>query len=139
MTDKEKFEGLKRELVEEHEKSYGDEARNLYGDKAVDDGARKVLGMSKGEFDEWQELENEILALLENAVNSGADPAGAEGERICCLHRKWLSHTWSTIIPEAYRGLAETYVADERFKKYYDRAVPGCAQWLHDAIVAHTK
>lgn len=139
MTDEEKFEGLKRGLVEENEKNYGREARSLYGDEAVDGGARKVLGMSKGEFDEWRGLENEILVLLEGAVNSGADPAGAEGERICGLHRKWLSHTWSTIIPEAYRGLAETYVADERFKKYYDRTVPGCAQWLRDAIVAHTK
>lgn len=55
------------------------------------------------------------------------------------LHREWLGYTWSFYTPEAHRGLAEMYVADERFTAYYDGAVAGCAAWLHDAICAWTK
>lgn len=137
MTDEEKFEGLKHELVEENEESYGDEARRLYGEGAVDDGTRQVLAMGEKEFDEWRALDSEIRALLEGAVNSGADPEGAEGEHVCDLHRRWLAHTWPAFSAGAHRALAETYVADERFTGYYDRAVPGCAAWLRDAVAAH--
>ena len=31
-------------------------------------------------------------------------------------------------------GLGEMYVADERFKAYYDKIAPGCAEFLRDAI-----
>ena len=116
MTDEEKFEGLKRELVDDLEGRYGREACGLYGDAAVEESARKVLGMEKEDYERWQGLDAEICALLENAVRSGADPAGSEGERVCGLH-----------------------VADGRFTEYYDRSVPGCAAWLRDAIVAHAE
>jgi hypothetical protein len=33
-----------------------------------------------------------------------------------------------------HKGIAELYVADERFTAYYDRAVSGCARFLRDAI-----
>lgn len=40
---------------------------------------------------------------------------------------------------EAHVGLAQMYIADERFTAYYDeRSVVGAAQYLHDAIVAYT-
>ena len=32
------------------------------------------------------------------------------------------------------KGIAELYVLDDRFKAYYDRYVPGCAQFLRDAV-----
>jgi hypothetical protein len=33
-------------------------------------------------------------------------------------------------------GLAEMYIADDRFRKHYDDRAPGLAQYVHDAIVA---
>ena len=36
------------------------------------------------------------------------------------------------------RGLAEMYVADDRFRRTYDDRAPGLAQWVHDAILAET-
>jgi hypothetical protein len=35
---------------------------------------------------------------------------------------------------EYHMGLAEMYVADERFKAYYEKITPGCAEFLRDAI-----
>jgi hypothetical protein len=35
-----------------------------------------------------------------------------------------------------HRGLAEMYVADDRFRAGYERVAPGLAQYVHDAVVA---
>ena len=36
-------------------------------------------------------------------------------------------------------GIAEMYVADERFTSYYDEVVKGCAAWLRDAVIARAR
>lgn len=137
MSDAEKFEGLKRKTVEDNERRYGAEARERYGDRAVDESNRKMLNMSEKDYAAWQELEVKIREMLEEVVCTPADPAGPEGERVCDLHRRWLSYTWPSYSAEAHRGLAEAYVEDERFTAYYDRNVPGCAAWLRDAVLIH--
>ncbi len=137
MEDNEKFEGFKRELVEENEERHGTEARERWGDDAVDASNRKMLNMSEQDYDAWRALDAEILDALGRAVHDNANPAGDEGARICELHRRWLGYTWPAYTPAAHRGLAEMYVADERFSSYYDCAGAGGAAWLHDAIVAH--
>lgn len=139
MRDSDTFEGLKQSFVEENERRYGAEARERYGAAAVEESNRRMLGMSEHDYEAWCGLEEEIRVALEAAVHGGTDPAGTEGARICDLHRRWLSYTWPAYSAEAHRGLAETYVADARFTAYYDRAVPGCAAWLRDAIRAHAR
>ena len=115
------------------------EARERYGDDAVDESNRKMLKMSKQEYADFRALEEQIRSELERAVGAGDDPAGETGERICSMHRTWLGYTWPAYSAEAHRGLAESYVADDRFRSYYDRSVEGCATWLRDAIVAHAR
>ncbi len=36
---------------------------------------------------------------------------------------------------EMYRGLAELYITDPRFTKYYEDVAPGLAKFMHDAIL----
>ena len=36
-----------------------------------------------------------------------------------------------------HRGLAEMYVADERFAATFDTVAPGLARYVHDAIIAN--
>lgn len=139
MTDEEKFEGLKRALIEDNERTYGHEVRERYGNAAADESIRRLMNMTQADYAQFQELENNVLEQLEAAVTDGADAAGPEGARICALHREWLGFTWPSYSPEAHRGLADGYLADERFRAYYDRTVPGCRQWLRDAICAHAK
>ena len=139
MADDEKFEGFKRDLVEANEKRHGAEARGRYGDDAVDESNRKMLKMSKQEYGDFRALEEQIRSELERAVDAGDDPAGETGERICDMHRAWLGFTWPSYSAEAHRALAESYVADDRFRSYYDRSVEGCAAWLRAAILAHAR
>ena len=67
-------------------------------------------------------------------------PTGPAGWRIAEVQRKWLGFFWPTFTKEAHAGLAEMYVADERFAAYYDdQAGQGAAEFLLDAIAAYVR
>lgn len=38
---------------------------------------------------------------------------------------------------EIHVGLAEMYLADDRFRQFYEDIKPGMAEYLHDAILAN--
>ena len=59
----------------------------------------------------------------------------ALGEELAALHRRWLTISGNQYDVDRHKGLAELYVADERFTAYYDRETDGCAQFLRDAIL----
>lgn len=134
MKDKEKFEVFKQELVKQNEEVYGKEIREKYGEAEVDKSNRKMLEMSPEAYERFQNLEKEILEKLEAAVTSGAEPDSDAGKEIALLHKEWIGLTWNTYTPEAHRGVAQMYVADERFTSYYDGHRKGCAQFLTAAI-----
>ncbi len=139
MSDKEKFEAFKRQAVEANEEQYGREIREQYGPEAVEASNARLLSMTEEEHGQWKALEAEILSALAAAVRAGEDPAGPEGRRIAELHRRWLCRAWDKYTPQAHRGVAELYTADQRFTAYYDQEVPGCAAFLRDAVRAYTE
>lgn len=138
MTDKEKFEGFKQKLVNDNEEQYGSEIRSEYGDELVDQSNAKMLKMGEEQYQEFTRLEQQVLLSLADAVKT-EDPSSDAAQQTADLHRQWLGFTWPSYSKEAHRGLAEMYVADERFAAYYDKAHPGAAQFLHDAIVIYTQ
>lgn len=137
MTDEEKFEGFKKQIIQENEEQYGAEIRSKYGDSEIDRANARVLSLTREEYNAWNTLGAEILSELEQAVRSHSDPNGETGKHLVDLHRQWLSYSWEQYSPDAHKGLAQMYVCDERFTAYYDRNVPGCAAFLRDAIFRH--
>ena len=133
MTDKEKFEGFKESLISENEQKYGPEIREKYGDKAVDDSAEKLRGLTQEQYEEGERLRLEMEEMLKSAFKSG-NPAGELAQKTCNLHRQWLSVFYSRYSKEYHLGLAEMYVADERFRANYDKIAPGCTEFLCEAI-----
>ena len=138
MKDYEKFEGFKRNLVDENEQKYGNEIRSKYGDKAVDASNGKVMKMTNEQYADAQRLSTEINETLAVAMDSG-DPAGELAQRACHLHRQWICMFWGEgmYTKEAHRGLGQMYVEDERFKVYYDSIAEGCAEFLSKALDAY--
>lgn len=134
MSDMEKFQAFKKNLVEQNEQDYGEEIRESYGDEAVNASNHKILHMTKEEYQRFQILEHEIRDCLEKAVKNKKLPGSEAAKHMVDLHRQWLQMTWSSYSSKAHRGLAQLYVMDERFKKYYDKNVEGCAQFLKEAI-----
>ena len=134
MSDKERFEVFKKDLIKENEAKYGKEAREKYGDDAVDASNAKLMGMSEEKYERFKALEEEVKIKLETAVTSAINPEDEAGKEIAAIHKEWLMMTWKTYSPEAHKGLAKMYVFDERFKSYYDEKVEGCADFLQKAI-----
>lgn len=134
MADREKFKALKKSLVQGNEIKFGAEARAKYGDAQVDAANKNTMGLSEEDFARWQALEQQILQELEAAVQAGQSAHSETGKRLAQLHRDWLRFTLPGYTPAQHKGIAALYVADERFTQYYDRRIPGCAQWLSDAV-----
>lgn len=140
MKDTERFEGLKRQAVEENERQYGAEARHNYGDAAVDEVNARVQGMTEEQWQQAQELSRQIAGTLRRLAPAG-DPAGPEAATLADLHRRWLCCYWGQkrYSAQAHRGLARMYLADARFCAYYDAIVPGGTAFLCAAIENHIR
>ncbi|ETA79562.1 MerR family transcriptional regulator [Youngiibacter fragilis] len=137
MKDKQRFEGFKKDLVEENDRKYGAEARQKYGDDAYEKSNAKVMGMTEADYERAQKLASGIITALHEAMEGG-DPASETAQKAADLHKEWLTMYWDKYSPEAHAGLAQMYVDDERFKAYYDREKPGTAEFLRDAVQIFT-
>lgn len=134
MSDKEKFEALKERAIEENETRYGEEIREKYGDASVDGSNQKLKGMSREEWEQFQALEKEILEELKACISTKVRSNSEKAKKLVLLHKKWLCMTWTKYTVEAHKGVAAMYTADERFRQYYDSEVPGCAEFLKQAV-----
>lgn len=137
MTDKEKFEGFKQKIVDDNENEYGKEIREKYGEDTVNASHAKVKGMSEEQFVKVQKLEEQLFINLKAAMET-KNPAGEAAQKAADFHKQWLCFYWDRYSKEAHAGLAEMYVADERFTAYYDKVQSGATEFLRDAIVIYT-
>ena len=137
MKNEEKFLGFKKNLIEENERQYGKEIKELYGEDTVNKSNEMIMGMSQEKYYKWKELGSQIMVTLKEAFKTG-DPASNLAQQTADLHRKWLSFTWNSYSKEAHAGLAKRYVDDDRFTQYYDKDQPGLAKFLRDAILIYT-
>lgn len=141
MTDPQRFEGLRQRMLEENEAAYGQELRETYGEKVIEASQEKWTGMSQSDWARGEALGQEINEALIAAMAQG-DPAGEEAHRLCRLHREWLTLFWpqGTYTKALHRGMGELYVADERFRNFYDTAAgPGGAEFLHQALEVYCR
>lgn len=136
MESHEKFEGFKEGLIRENEEKYGQEARQLFGDKAVNWSTDKFRGLKKEEYARFEQLSEDQLESLYAALKEG-DPASAQAQHSAALHRKIVEFWWERYTPEGHAGLVNMYLEDERFRDYYDRRALGAAQFLHDAVLVY--
>ena len=133
MTANEKFEGFKQSLADENEKKYGSEIRDKYGDSIINESNAKLKGLSKEQYDESEHLRIAYEEELKSAFITG-DPTGEHAQKACDLHRQWLCVFYPDYSKQYHMGLAEMYVADERFKANYEKSAPGCTEFFRDAI-----
>ena len=130
---------LKRwSVVHANEMIHGKEARERYGDAAVDAANERQLGMSEAEWVEKETLERAIIEQLKAAMAT-RDAMGPEATKLAQMHAQWIRAQWGegAYSPNAYVALAQSYLADERFVNYYDsRAGKGATAFLVAAIEA---
>ncbi|MCM0647225.1 MerR family transcriptional regulator [Clostridium swellfunianum] len=137
MSNKEKFEGFKKNMIEDNEKKYGKEVREKYGEDTVNKSNAKLMNMTEEEYQEVTKLSEDLSKTLAEAFKTG-DPAGELAQKAAEMHKKWLTYYWHDYSKEAHAGLAQMYVDDERFTAYYDKEQPGTAAFLRDAVFIYT-
>lgn len=139
MSTQNAFSALKEKAILENEQAYGKEARERYGDAAVDAANDRLRGLSEEEWGSLEELEAAIVAQLRCALATG-DPFGDEAALLARMHARWIAMHWGegAYSREAHLGLARGYLADERFAAYYDGAAgEGATEFLVLALEAH--
>ena len=138
MNDEEKFEGLKKHMVEENERKYGKEIREKCGDIVADLSNAQFLEITEQDYKELTYLENEFKRTLAKAFKLG-DPASSLAQKACELHHKWLCYFGGTYTKEAHANVGQMYFDDPRFTSYYDQDQQGTTKFLRDALLIYTK
>ncbi|GEO67602.1 MerR family transcriptional regulator [Levilactobacillus spicheri] len=118
MTDTEKFAAFKQDQVAANDRQYGAEARQRYGNAAVTSSQQKFAQLSAADYQAMQAVEADLLTQL-TQVTQTQDLTSPAAKRVFQLHRQWLCFTWNNYTPAQHRGLAQLYLADDRFQDYY--------------------
>ncbi|MGD6794249.1 MerR family transcriptional regulator [Metabacillus indicus] len=125
MSQKEKFEGF-----DFSHNPYEEEARKLYGDKAVDEANQKAAGMNQ----DMQERFNDLYRRLADVRHTAPDSKEAQ-EAI----GEWytLLNEFGSYSLDAFKGLGQLYIDDERFTKNIDKFGEGLAVFMRDAMAVY--
>ena len=108
MTNKEKFEGF-----DFSHNPYEEEAREKWGDAAVDKANEYAKGMSKENQEEFNAIYRKLAALRHGAPDSKEHKS----------NWVWYDYlqNFGAYSLDAFKGLGQMYVADERFTKNIDK------------------
>lgn len=133
LTDDELYDGFPRENIE----VFREEAKAKYGSESVDKSERYLKALGKDGFAQLKNESKEITARLLALV--GADPQSPEVQTCIARHyeviRKfWGTHGQSDPQAEAYAGLGDLYVSDERFTTFNGKAQPAFALFMQKAM-----
>lgn len=134
ITDEELYAGFSKEQKE----SYDKEARERWGDKAVEDSVKRAKKMTKEEFAKIKAETEAIGKDLAELMDQGFKVDSSEVQAVVQRHYNWIGYFY-TPTPEVYEGLGDMYVNDSRFKATYEKFKPGLAQFLRDAMKHYSK
>lgn len=129
MSNKEKFKGF-----DFSHNPYEQEARERWGDEAVDRSNEAIGKMSKEDIRELQDEMNAIyakLAALRHGSPESEEAQAAIGEWFKVLNR------FGSYSLEAFRNIGQMYVDDERFTKNIDQFGEGLAVFMRDAMAVY--
>ncbi|MCF6410314.1 MerR family transcriptional regulator [Pseudalkalibacillus salsuginis] len=131
MTNKEKFEGF-----DFSQNPYEKEARERWGDEAVDRSNAKLKSMTEEERKALGDRMNEIYRNLADLRDTSP-----ESEEAQAAIKEWYdflnSDSGNHYSLEAFKGLGQMYVDDERFTKNIDQFGEGLSRFMRDAMAVY--
>lgn len=136
-TTKMKPEELYEGLPKEQAAAYRAEAIEKYGNEAVQRSEQTLMNMSK---EDVQQLGKEQVAITQAlAALIEEDPASEQVQALIARHYANIQAFWGTAgtgdpTADAYRGLGELYVQDERFTLADGKPQPEFARFLRAAM-----
>jgi DNA-binding transcriptional MerR regulator len=118
--------------------AYAEEAEERWGaTDAYKESARKTAKYTKEDWQRIQQESADLMARWVAALDAGV-PADSQGAMdLAEEHRQQITKFYYDCTFEIHTGLAEMYLADERFTANYENQRAGLAQYVHDAILAN--
>lgn len=128
MSDEKRFKNL-----DLRQNPYEEEAKKLWGEKAVSQSQARLNKLSQAEQGDVAQGMEELFVRL--AALQEEDPAGEAAQKamaeMYAFYNENFGYHYSY---EAFRGLGEMYVADERFTKNIDAYGEGLSRFLKEAM-----
>lgn len=119
------------------EKPYEQEVQERWGNtEAYKQSKARTTTYSNQDFAKAKVDQEAATEAFVFCFENGKPIDSPETQQAVLKHREAISKWFYDCSPEMQKNLAFMYVADERFKKYYDDRVQGLAQYVHDAIHA---
>ena len=125
MSNQEKFEGF-----DFSHNPYEQEARERWGDQAVDEANEKAKNMTAFDQEKFNEIYRNLAAIRHVPPDSKEAQEG--------IH-EWYQflNKMGNYSLEAFKGLGQMYVDDERFTKNIDQFGEGLATFMRDAMAVY--
>ena len=129
MSNEEKFQGF----TYEQSRAYRDEAAATYGEAAMQEAERRQAGKEQA----LTEGMNRVFFDFEANLQAGLPAADTQNIAVARrLHALFCTYVFDCSL-DALRGIARSYVNDDRFRNNLDRFGTGVAVYARDAILAY--
>ena len=128
MSNEEKFTGFDFSKANSYEK----EARERWGDKVVNESNNIIKGREKQIADEMNEIYHKLATIRH------LSPDSSEAQTAINKWYNFLNKIGDYSL-EAFEGLGQIYVADERFTKNIDKFGDGLAKFMCDAMKVYAR
>jgi DNA-binding transcriptional MerR regulator len=117
---------------------HAEEARERWGDTdAYRQSHARTSSYSKADWLEVQAEGEDVERRFAEALAAGLPADDPAVTAIAEDHRQHISRRFYDCSHEMHSGLADMYLADERFTAHYERRATGLAQYVHDAVEAN--
>jgi len=116
---------------------YEEEARARWGNtKAFKQSEIRVKKMGEEGLKKAMEENGKITEEMAECMKSGEKSESERAQKLIARHYEWLRNFYDPT-PEMYRGLAEMYMTDERFKANYEKVAEGLAEYMKEAMMEY--
>lgn len=133
MADKDLYGGFSKEEMEK----YAQEAKERWGHTDTYRQSQiRVKKMGKAGLQKVLEESGRITQAIASEMKSKSDPASDKVQSLIAQHYNGLRAFYEPNL-EMYRGLAQMYVDDPRFKATYEKIAPGLAEFMRKAMIVY--
>ena len=116
---------------------YEEEVQERWGDTdAYRESKARTSKYSHADFALAKVDQEAVTEAFAYAFGNSLAIDSSEAQAAVVAHRDAISKWFYDCSVEMQKNLALMYIADPRFKKYYDDRARGLAQYVHDAILA---
>ena len=131
MEDQELYGNFSKAEIEK----YTEEAKDRWGHtEAFKQSQERVKKMGKAGLAKVLKQSGELTQEIAVAMKAGLDPKSASVQPLIARHYEGLRAFYEPNL-ELYKGLANMYVGDPRFKANYEKVAPGLAEYMRDAML----